>query len=317
MKDSHYPQVPLINPMKEIHEFRIFRDDHRFLPQPNNAKFNGSVYVLKIFSDDPLFQKIGELARKFRKNNDCLFSSWRVSRIYTKKELTEASLLRFNIKTAFEPVGEQCGTIYDETTACAICGANRRQVGSLKLKKGSIPKKDIARTIAGEVVVSGKFVTACRQRSLIGAVFEPIVFDKGTSGYYQLIVSSPQLELTKETVVGHNPFDLSTDDAEADEFIISGGYKVKFEKTVFKCPKGHTIGARLLSEPYVFAIPSIKDYDFFVSKQKVGAKQGLLRAEPLYFCSQAFRRMVEEEKLSGFGFEVARLAAVDAENPMR
>lgn len=293
--------------MIEIHEFRIFKDYYNLLPQPNDAKFNGASYVLKLFKDDPLFQKIGRLDKELRKDNECFFGFWDVSRSYTKKELTDAPLFHFNIKTAFEPTGEECGTMYDETTACEICGANRRQVGPLKLKKGSIPKKDIARTIAGEVVVSGRFVAAFKQKSLTGATFEPIVFDKGTSSYYQLSASSPELELTKETMVGHNPFDLSIGDSEADEFTISGGYKVKFEKTVYKCPEGHTIGPRLLSESHVFAISSISDYDFFVSKQKIGAKQGLLRPEPLYFCSQAFRKMVEEEKLSGFDFEVAHI----------
>jgi hypothetical protein len=177
----------------------------------------------------------------------------------------------------------------------------------LKLKRGSIPKKDIARTIAGEAVVSGKLAAAFKQRGLTGAAFEPIVFNKSISNYYQLVAPSPALELTEKTIVGHNPFNMSTETYEATEFTVSGGYKVRFEKEVYKCPKGHIIGPGLLSEPYIFSTPAINDYDFFVSKQKIGAKQGLCRPEPLYLCSPAFRKMVKEEKLSGFDFEVAHI----------
>jgi hypothetical protein len=120
-----------------------------------------------------------------------------------------------------------------------------------------------------------------------------------------LITSSPELELTKKTIAGGDPFDLSTEGSEAIEFTISGGHHVKFEKEVYKCSKGHLIGQNLLSEPYVLNSPLISDYDFFASKQKIGVKRGLLRPEPLYLCSPAFREMVEEEKLSGFEFEIA------------
>lgn len=293
--------------MKETHEFRIFKDYYHLLPS-NNAKFNGMVYVLNISKEDPLFLQVGRIDQELRNNRkEALFSFWDVSRSYTKKELANAMLFHFNIKTAFEPTGEECGTIYDETTACEICGANRKQIGALKLKKGSIPKKDIARTIAGEVVVSERFAELVKERGLKGILLEPVLFEKGTSKYYQLATSSPELELTEKTVAGQNPFDLSNEDSEATEFTISGGYKVKFDKTVTKCPKGHLIGSRLISEPYILNSPSVNNYDFFSSKQKLGAKQGLLRPEPLYLCSQAFREMVEEEKLSGFEFEIAHI----------
>lgn len=293
--------------MKETHEFRIFKDYYHLLPA-NNAKFNGMVYVLNISKDDPFFQQIGRIDQELRnKRGEVLFSFWDVSRSYTKKELADAKLFHFNIKTAFEPTGEECGTVYDETAACEICGANRRQVGSLKLKKGSIPKKDIARTIAGEVVVSERFAELVKQRGLKGILLEPVLFEKGTSNYYQLAASSPELELTEKTIAGQNPFDLSNEDSDAMEFTVSGGYKVKFDKTVVKCPKGHLIGSRLISEPNVLNSPSISSYDFFVTRQILGAKQGLLRPEPLYLCSQEFRKMVLEEKLKGFDFEIAHI----------
>ncbi|NLT02689.1 MAG: hypothetical protein GXY09_02375 [Bacteroidales bacterium] len=294
--------------MKEIHEFRIFKDYYHLLPQPNNAKFNGAAYVINIAKTDPLFKEIGVLDNEVKeKNNQHIFGFWDVKRSYSKKELTDAELFHLSVVVAFEPTGEECGTIYDEEVACEICGVNRKQVGILKLKKGSIPKKDIARTIAGEIVVSERFVTTFKKRGLVGIVFKPVAFGNEISNYYQLITSSNDLELTGKTLTGVNPFNFSTESTEASEFSISGGYEVRFQKEVYRCPNGHTIGARILSEPYIRNTPSINAFDFFASKQRVGVKQGLLRPEPIYLCSPAFKKMVEEEKLSGFEFEIAHI----------
>lgn len=291
-----------------MHEFRIWEDYYHLLPPQNDAKFNGMVYVLKVSRNDPLFQTIRLLDKEIRTPGGVgFFGYWDVIRSYTKKELAEAKLFHLNIVSAFEPTGEECGTIFDENAACEICGANRKQVGFLKLKKGSIPKKDIARTIAGEVVVSKKFASAAKEHGLKGILLESVLFDRNISNYFQLAASSPELDLSEKTVAGHNVFDLSSETAEEQEFTVSGGYKVKVEKTIFRCPKGHLIGSNLISEPYVKITDSLGEYDFFTSKQKVGAKQGLLRPEPVYFCSPAFRNMVLEEKMTGFAFEIAHV----------
>jgi hypothetical protein len=292
--------------MKEIHEFRIFKDCYHLLISPNNAKFNGAVYVLKISKDDILFQEVEQRYRELRKKNNAFFSSWEVKRIYTKKELSEAKLFHFRIKTAFEPIGEDCGTEYDETVACEICGANRKQRSPLFLQKGSIPKKDIARTLIGEMVVSERFAEIAKQRGLKGISLNPVQFKRGDSKYYQLTPSSPELELTKQTIAGEHPFDLLSESFEATEFSVCG-YKIKTEKVIVKCPKGHLIGGRLISEPYILCEPSISEYDFFATKQKTGAKIGVFYPRSVYLCSPAFRQMVIDEKLSGFDFEVAHI----------
>lgn len=277
--------------MKEVIEFRIGNEYAHLLLKPSEGKRNSSNTTIHITKDDPKFEQIRILDKQIREqNHDFFFLYSNIKREYSKKELETARLLQIQIKTTFEPAGEECGTIYDETTACGICGANRKQTNSLTLKKGSIPKKDIARTIAGELIVSEKFAQCFKQRGLKGALLEPVLFGKGTSDYYQLIASS-ELELTEKTIAGVNLFDLSTSD---------GG-------EIYKCPKGHTIGLNLLSEAYVLNSPAITENDFLVSKQKIGVKRGLLRPEPVYFCSQAFRKMIEEEKLIGFEFEITNI----------
>lgn len=292
--------------MKEIIEFRICNEYAYLLLKSSEGKRIGSNTIIHISRDDPKFEQIRILNKQIReKYDDFFFLYSNIKREYSKKELVSATLLQMKIKTTFEPAGEENGTLYDETSACEVCGANRKQISPLSLKKGSIPKKDIARTIAGEVVVSEKFAEALKQRSLKGVVLEPVLFGNAHANYFQIIATS-ELELTGNSVAGVNLFDFS-EKSEFIEFTVSEGFPVKFEKEIYKCPKGHTIGLNLLSEAYVSNSPVIMEADFFVSKQKIGVKRGLLRPEPIYFCSQAFRKMVEEEKLCGFEFEVTNV----------
>lgn len=277
--------------MKETIEFKICNEYVHLLLKVDEGKRNASNTVIHITKEDPKFERIRVLNKDIRdRENDFFFLYSNIKREYSKNEFETASLFQMKIKTMFEPAGEECGTLYNETTACEICGTNRKQIGSLKLKKGTIPKKDIVRTIAGEIVVSEKFKKAFEQRNLKGLELLPVEFAKGASDYSQLVATS-EIELSQSTVAGINIFDLSTCS----------------EGEIYKCPKGHTIGLNLLSEAYILNSPSIKESDFLVSKQKIGVKRGLLRPEPIYFCSQAFRKMVEDEKLSGFEFEIANI----------
>ncbi len=292
--------------MKEIIEFRINKQYADLLFYPNEGQDLGDYQIIKIKRDDPRYEKIGLLRKEIEiKYKDYFFMYWNIERKYIKKELDVATLLHLMIKTTFEPTGEECGTLYDETVACEICGANRQQVSPLILKKSKIPKKDVARTIGGEVIISEKFANVAKQWNLKGLEFRPVNVARGISYYYQLI-ANVEIELSRNTIAGVNPFDFS-ESSEEKSFIIPNGHHVKFEKEVYKCPKGHTIGLNLLSEPCVLYSPIIREYDFFSSKQKIGVKRGLLRPESSYFCSQIFRKMIEEEKLTGFEIEIANV----------
>jgi len=278
--------------MADIIEFRILKEYAHLLLKPGEGRNNGSNVVVYIPRDDPKFDKVRELTRFVRnKYNDYFFLFYNIQRKYTKKELAEANLFSIVIKTTFEPAAEECGTKYDETVACEICGANRRQIGPLILQKSSIPKKDIARTIAGEIVVSKTFKEVCESYKLKGLSFEQVYSRNKPIDFFQINSGSPKLAMTDKTVAGVDPFDLSE----------------SCEGEVYKCPKGHTIGLNLLSELYISSIPQIADFDFFETKQKIGVKRGLLRPEPLYLCSQEFRKMVLAERLKGFDFEIAHI----------
>jgi hypothetical protein len=153
---------------------------------------------------------------------------------------------------------------------------------------------DIARTIASEIVASEAFVKAAKEHQLRGLEFEPVVFRSDGAddeGYYSIRSPAPTLNLTKETVVGVNPFDLST--KSGDE--------------VFKCPERDTIGLSLISELYVADFPSLGLWDYFETAQRIGVRRGFLRPAPRILCSPRFRKMVLEEKLRGFQFEIAHV----------
>lgn len=208
--------------MKEIYEFRVNKKFSNLLPDTISGKDLGPVIKIQIDKSAIEFDIIKGLAKKIKETKkESFFYGWSIKRKYSQKEFDNAKLFHLIIDTTFEPAGEECGTLYDEATACLICGAGRKQISLLKLKKSSIPKKDIARTIAGEVVVSEKFSIAIEQRRLKGLILKPITFNKSSTNYYQLL-SSMEVQLSQNTLAGVDPFDFSSSSA-GSEFSISGG----------------------------------------------------------------------------------------------
>src|SRR5690606_2583208 len=284
--------------MKEIYEFRLNSDYAARLFEEWEGKDVGqlkkSVKVIRISRDDPRFDLIGKIDSEIRKRDKrAFFYSWSIERTYKKHELDAARIFHVRIRSIFEPAGEECGTEYDESVACEICGSNRKQLGPLRLEEKSIPKRDSACTIAGEVVVSQRLKDCFERYKLAGLAFDTVMSGGKHTKFFQPRINHPGLVLAEETIAGIDPFDYSeTADGE-----------------VYKCERGHTIGLNLLSEVYVKADPIIAEFDFFSTEQKVGVKRGLLRPQPLYVCSKALWKMVLEEKLSGFTFEVAHVKA--------
>lgn len=273
--------------MKEVCEFRINNTFIELLPKTIIGINIGPVTKIKIEKNGSEFHVVKKIVESLKENeNESFFYGWGIKRSYSKKELTNAQLFQVIISNIFEPTGEECGSVYDESMACEICGANRRLVSPLILKKGTIPRKDIAKTIGGEVIASEKLLDAIRLRNLKGLQLSPI----NIQHYYHLN-SNCEIELSTNTIVGVDPFDLST----------------RNNLEIYKCPKGHTLGLNILSEAFVLNNRTFGEGDFWVSRQKIGVNRGFLRPESIYFCSPAFREMVIEEKLSGFDFEIAHI----------
>ncbi len=253
-------------------------------------KDNGVTKVIEISSDDPRFPQIGVLQKKY----NLFFSNWSPIRKYSLKEIKESKLFKLGFKS-YCIFGEDYGTVYDESTACPICGANAKQVTPLHIYRNKIPKMDIAVTLASEVIVSDRFVRAVKERGLKGCAFSPVYSGKTPVETAFQLRAEKEIELSDKTIVGVNPFDF-TEEEEADSFTICG-YKLEYPKVVYKCPNGDNIGLNVISEAYVLDNPLIRQYDFLASRQRVGGRMGVFRPHPIYFVSPAFRQMLKEEKL--------------------
>lgn len=201
-------------------------------------------------------------------------------------------MLRLVIRAYFEPTGSMCGTGYNEMVGCQYCGAGFHQVSSLILDTRRIPKgKDIAQTIAGELVVSPRLVQACRKHGIRGADFRPVLHygRKGPapSEWSQLVVTSKPLKLDPQTKGGNNPFDLD-------------------EKNEFRCPEGHTAGLNLVSELFLKR-RSWDGSDWCRTEKLFGVRRGELRPEPRPLISQKLRQLLMSMKAKGFVLEPVHL----------
>lgn len=301
--------------MKEYIEFRIImKYAHLLFKEDEGVNLGDSVKIIKIEKSDPRFKEIGEIQKKARLQHELFYSSYEYKRVYSKEELQNAKFFRIIQTRLFEPAGEECGTIYDESTACPICGAGAQQKSPLKLKKSSIPHADIATTIASgqEDIASENFVKLVRDNKLTGIDFSPVinyVKEEQITNYYQ-IRPLRYLDFSKETVFGQNPFDLSGESPSFTwEYLKPDGSKIreKYPPKIYKCPNGDNMGLNILSEAYIKSIPELGTLDFFASRQTVGGRMGLIRPYHLLFCSNRMMRLIKENKLKGFKFEVAHI----------
>ncbi|WNG51632.1 hypothetical protein F0U60_51575 [Archangium minus] len=118
--------------MRETIEVRLFADEARqFLPPDVGVERSLARRVL-LKMDDPLIDQIRKFDLEKRKQGSIAVTYWEIHRKYTPEELKQAELLRLRVRPFFEPTGEDCGTVYDETKACPKCGFGARQVGPLQ-----------------------------------------------------------------------------------------------------------------------------------------------------------------------------------------
>ncbi|NTX64492.1 hypothetical protein HUA74_27925 [Myxococcus sp. CA051A] len=277
--------------MRETIEFRIAEERaQRFLDPGLGTLVNETLRKVVLPTDDRRVREIGAIERKLREQGGLFFTYWNIERRYSATELKSAELLNLVIRTSFEPTGSMCGTGYDESVACEHCGAGARQTTALILDTRRIAKsKDMAQTLAGEVVVSSRFVEAFQTAGLRGAEFRPVMHGGGkalqSSDWYQPVVTSKPLRLAAKTLAGNNPFDLD----ERDEH---------------RCPKGHIAGLNQLSELYVERA-SHDDSDVFITDKLFGDRRGELRPEPRWLISPRLRDVLSAMNAKGHALEVA------------
>jgi hypothetical protein len=274
--------------MREIIEVRLFADEaRRFLP-PTVGRERGLSRRVLLGLDDPLVEQIRQHEQQKRSQDSVAVTFWEIHRKYTQRELEEAKLFWIRIRPFFEPTGEDCGTVYDETKACPKCGFGARQVGPLHLDLKRIPKRDIARTLGGEIVVSARLAEQMKAEGLRGYELGPVVSRQGkpTAHWYQLLVPECLVELASQTRLGADFFVPEPDEA--------------------RCPEGHVAGFDVLSEVYVQR-SSVGEADWLCTRQAVGPRLGAYRPLPLLLISQRLYRFLTARKVTRFDVEVAHL----------
>ncbi|QDE87831.1 hypothetical protein BHS06_02105 [Myxococcus xanthus] len=277
--------------MRETIEFRIAERDAREHLDPGlGVSLGGSIRKVVLPVDDACVARIAQLNHAYAKQGGAFFMSWRLHRRYKARELQSAEVLNLVVRAYFEPTGAMCGTAYDESSTCQHCGAGARQVSDLILDTRRIPKgKDIAQTLAGEVVVSSRLASAFQMHGLRGAEFRPVLHQgRGKllpSDWFQLVVTSKPLTLNARTVAGNNPFDLD-------------------ERNVFRCPSGHTAGLNQISELYVDRA-SHDGADLWVTDKLFGDRRGELRPEPRLLISPRLRDALQAMRAQGYALEAA------------
>jgi len=163
--------------MREVVEFRIPEEHATHYLKPDDGKRLGSsIRVIYVDKDSPQYQWIEDVYHQLQQQGEFFFHGWQIRRNYSCKELDSAALFNLEINAVFEPAGEQCGTIYDESTECPICGAGRTQVSELVLDFRRTPKKkDIARTIADEWIISQHLAELLIDAKITGIELRPVL----------------------------------------------------------------------------------------------------------------------------------------------
>jgi hypothetical protein len=288
--------------MREKFEFRIpeptaseyLPDDAGVGLESGIASIGPIARKLILSPEDPLFADVGRIDSEFKARSRAFFTGWGVRRTYTKAEMEATELVRGIVVRIFEPAGEECGTIYDESKACEQCGGGAVIASQLFLRPSRLPKRDylaIATTIAGEIVVSEKFVQVFRSGTFHGADFRPL-YDRRSApipSWYELAIRSVPVAIVAPTRGGNDPFDGD----------VYGEYR---------CPRGDTIGLNLISELWLSRAEFERGKpDIAFSRERFGARRGLLRPQPELLISPRLRRALMERGLKGLRFEVAHL----------
>lgn len=292
--------------MKTKVEFRVREQDAARLlgPRVGRTLPSGLTRLVVLSPAEPTYDLLGKahLADR-RAGRGGIISSWNVRRTYTQNELSNAEVIRLEITSEFEPAGEECGTTYDDSTACGHCGAGRIRTSPLALDVRRIQpdrdidtqtlpiRADVARTIADEIVVSERLANILRRGAATGVRFDAIVDCRSGTPLADWVeprfVASP-VRAVEPTSFGIDPFDL---DAAGE----------------YRCPLGHVAGLNLLSEVTVDR-GSWRGEDLVVTEQLTGRRAGLLGPAPLLLASPRTYRLLVESKVKGLRFEVAHLA---------
>lgn len=268
-----------------------------------------SVMNIEMSTDSDVYKKLQSVYDYVdRKYDKLLFYGWKYVRKYTAEELMSSRLFLLDIRKWFsDSCGKEHGTVYDDSHACPVCHSGERQVSPLYLPKGRyMLHRDVILTFGYEIVVSKRFMEMCKDNSLKGLTFGPVYFGKTLSeDYFQLMNEGAKLEIAPETKFGVTPCLYKE---KGPEGYFPGKSEVwEGGPEIYKCPKGDNLGFDILSSAYVLDCEEIDNYDFFISRQTYGVYRWAPIPRHLLFCSPHMRKLIIENQIKGFDFEIANI----------
>ena len=281
--------------MRQRFEFRVLEKFAGRLFSETEGQKLASGFVRKVIvsDDDPRVERIAALQAELNALGEAFFVGWDIHRRYSPKELASAELLQLIVTSVFEPAADENGTMSDDTAACR-CGAGAPRLSPLILTAGRIPRRDIARTIADEIVVSTRLTQVFQREGITGVRFDP-VYLKGTSpllpspAFREPVIANRNVAIAPATRIGSGLFGRPEDDN-------------------YRCVEGDLLGLNLLSE--LFFDPATKGpEDVQATRHFVGVRRGLLRPHRCILVSPKVGAILIREKFTGFILEVARSAS--------
>ena len=279
--------------MQQTYELRVLeRFASRLFRESEGEKLGTTVRKIRLRDDDPRLTQVAALQTELNTAGEMFFAGWVIHRRYSKTELASADLLHLRVTRIFEPPGADCGTIYDDTGACPRCGAGAPRESPLILDVRRIPRRDMAMTIAREVVVSSRLAEVFHREGVTGVRFVPVYTKKTVpllpcAAFREPIVTDNSVVIAPETRFGSGLFG-------------------RPEDGLYRCPEGDLLGLNALSELYLESLTRGTD-DVVATRQFVGVRRGDLRPHRFLLVSPKVGRILLREKFTGFKLEVAHL----------
>jgi hypothetical protein len=162
--------------MIETVELRVRADQaHRLFTEGEGKVLGPLIRKVVIERNDPRVPRIVEVQREFKSHNEYFYAGWRIQRTYTADEIDRAQLFQLHFAKGMLVAGEQFGTLYDDSRACAICGALGMQVSELVVQHRRLPRRGgMASTLAGEWLVEEQAAAKLLRADLTGFGLSPV-----------------------------------------------------------------------------------------------------------------------------------------------
>lgn len=151
--------------ISEEHACSVFGADE-------GVRLNDQLRLIRLSAEDPRWQSLAELYRRHGRKG---FYGWEIERQYSTAEIDAAGLHLLQVKAGIVPTGEECGTVYDDSEMCPLCGCGRVQTSPLRLRISRLPgRAEIGQSWAGEIIISTRLVRLLIDSGITGFGLGPV-----------------------------------------------------------------------------------------------------------------------------------------------